>query len=129
MSDYFDYRFKFTDLTKALGAMQELRTVGILSATGLPENMLGDARDATGNVVDRGDPEAAFAGRKGRAAFTYTDDMTQQSVTVPACGDPDSWYIHIRATVSPSDLTFDPTTYGLVPSDPDESAAVLGVWA
>lgn len=129
MSDYIDYRFKFTDLAVSLGAMAQLRAAGILSATGLPENMLGDPRNANGDIVDRGDPAAAFAGRKGTAAFGFTDPDTQRSVTVPARGDPAYWYIHIRSEIPSSALGFNPATYGLVPSDAGESAAVLGMWA
>lgn len=126
---YIDYRFKFADLPMALSAMQELRTIGILSSAGLPQNMLGDPRDAAGNVVPSGSPDTAFSGRRGSPASSYVDEISGQTVQVFARGDPGFWYIGIRSSVPPSEITFDPATYGLVATDPDESAAVLGVWA
>lgn len=127
MSTYMDYRFKFpiTGLAKALEAMAELRTAGLLGKGNLPQNMLGDLRDTSGNAVSA---NAAWAGRPGRAAYTYTDTYTNKQISVPAAGDPGYYYIHIRAE-GVSSLPFDPSAYGLVASDPTESAAVLGVWA
>ena len=47
---YFDYRFKFTDLSRALGMLVALRTAGVLGAGELPDNMLGDPRNAAGVI-------------------------------------------------------------------------------
>jgi hypothetical protein len=125
-----DYRFKFplTGLSLALEALAALRAANIITSGKLPDNMLGTPRDAAGvAIVDGSDP--AFRGGPGRAAISYTDPDTQQVIDVPAAGDPGYWYVAIRSTTPPSDVPFDPTTYGLIPCDADESAAVLGVWA
>lgn len=126
MTTYTDYRYKFpiSGLSQALQAMAQLRTAGLLGKGDLPQNMLGDLRDTSGNVSTS---TPAWAGRPGRAAYSYTDPVTKQTVNVPASGDPGYYYIHIRSDVS--SLPFDSSTYGLVVSDPTESAAVLGVWA
>ena len=91
--------------------------------------MLGDFRDVSGSVVDSASGSVAWKGKPGAAASSYTDPDTHQAVDVPARGDPAFYYIHIRSDVPPSALPFDPAAFGLVPSDPIESAAVLGVWA
>jgi len=109
----FDYRFKFKDLARALTAMAALRAAGILGTSAIPLNMLGDPRDSSGNTT-ADEAQIAWLGRRG---------------TGDGGSDPASWYIHIRSEVDPASLPFSPVDYGLTPSDPAESAAVLGVWA
>jgi hypothetical protein len=125
---YYDYLFKFplASLTTALEALTALRSANIIVDGDIPTNMLGDPRDASGNVVTSG---PAFVGRLGIAATSYIDPSTQQSVAVSARGDPDYWYVAIRSDVDPSSIPFDPSSYGLQTCDPTENAAVLGVWA
>jgi hypothetical protein len=127
--EYYDYLFDFpaTGLSDALQALAALRQAGILDSQ-LPQNMLGDPRDANGNVVDRSNPDAMFVGRPGTAATNYTD-LNGDTVNVPAVGDPTRFYIAIRSTVAPDQIPFNPATYGLTVTDPATSAAVLGVWA
>jgi hypothetical protein len=50
-------------------------------------------------------------------------------MTIPAAGEAGMFYIAIRTDVQPSDIPFDPAALGLIATTPDESAAVLGVWA
>jgi hypothetical protein len=122
---YYDYRFRFPadGLAQAVVAFDALRAAGLLSADALPSNMLGDPIEQDGKVV-------AF-GRPGRDSITYTDPDTEETVVVPAIGDPAMVYIHIRSEVPPVSLPdgFDPSAFGLIPIEPGESAAVLGVWA
>ena len=128
MSAYTDYRFKFptANLAEALGALTALRQAGILSSEAIPSNMLGEPRDASGAVVST---NAAWVGRPGIPASSFTDPFTKETVDVPARGDPSYYYIHIRANVPDAELPFDPAVYGLIPTDSTESAIVLGVWA
>ena len=130
MSDiqYYDYRYKcaLADLPVALRVLDALRAASVLHGASLPANMLGDARDATGALVGP-DVEPAFVGRTGRAASTFTDDSTQQTITTPPTGDPGYWYFAVRTTLDA--LPVDPTTFGLIACSAEESAAVLGVWA
>lgn len=127
MTAYFDYRFKFADLSRALLGFAPLRVAGILPLDGIPQNMLGDPRDATGAYTT--DPEKiAWIGRKGTAASSYTDE-NGQTVNVPAVGDPTLFYVAIRSDVPPDKIGVDPADFGLEVCDPAESAAVLGVWA
>lgn len=125
MTEYTDYRYRFpvAGLALAADAFSALRAAGLLAAEGLPENMLGDPVLLNGALVTRG--------RAGRAAVEYTDGDSGELVQLPAAGDPDFVYIHIRSEVPPSDLpaSFSPAAYGLVETTPEESAAVLGVWA
>jgi hypothetical protein len=127
MTAYFDYNFRFpiAGLPLALTAMLGLQAYGLLDAGDIPPNMLGDPRDQDGNIVASA---PAFVGRPGTAASSYVD-MNGTTVTIPAKGDLGFYYIAIRAMVDPTTLPFDPTVFGLTPSDPDESAAVLGVWS
>jgi hypothetical protein len=131
MTFYNDYRFKFplASLGTALQALAALRAANIIMDGNLPANMLGDPRDNSGNNVTADDNTLTFFGRTGQPAITYIDPDTQQQITQPAIGDPNYWYVAIRSTTTPSEIPFDPTVYGLIPCDPDESAAVLGVWA
>lgn len=109
MSAYYDYRLKFpvTGLATALQAIAALQSAGLLGAGDIPDNMLGDPRDNSGAIASS---NITWMGRQGTT-------------------DPSYYYIHIRATVDPTTLPFDPATFGLVPSTVQESADVLGVWA
>lgn len=122
---YTDYRYKFptVGLTKAVEALNVLRTAGLLGAEALPENMLGDTIRLGGAVVAKG--------RTGRPAFSYVDELTGQTVNVLAQGDPNMTYIHIRSSTDPTELPadFSPAAFGLIATTPEESATVLGVWA
>jgi hypothetical protein len=132
-----DYLWTFprTGLDKALTGLTALRIeLGLPSGT-LPGNALGDPRDASGAVVtplpadDLAKPApdpTAWIGRPGSAASSY-EDMDGKTIDVPARGDPSKYYMHIRTGQDVE--KFDPSQYGLMPSDPAESAAVLGVWA
>lgn len=125
MTEYTDYRYKFplSGLALAVDAFDALRAAGLLPLDGLPENMLGDPILAGGVVVAKG--------RAGRAAFSYTDEASGETVNVPATGDPEMIYVHIRSRVGLGDLPsgFNPSAYGLTATTPEESAPVLGVWA
>jgi hypothetical protein len=107
---YTDYRFKTTDLARALQAFG-------LFANGLPPMLGPPILDGGGNVVGRG--------RQGTAAAIDTDPDTGQAVSVPAAGDPTQWYFALRLATP---LPFAPADYGLVECDPTEMIAVLGVW-
>jgi hypothetical protein len=117
MSVFHDYLLKTSNLPLALTGIPALQAAGILAAGADPQNMLGDLMDGAG-----------LRGRQGVAASSFTgpDGAT---VVVPARGNPMLWYFAIRATIAPADLTINPADFGLVPCDPVESAAVLGVWA
>jgi hypothetical protein len=142
---WYDYRLMFpvAGLAQALTFLAAVRTAGFMGGTGaLPDNMLGDPRDASGNIVTATDPLTGalighvFTGRPGIAAFSYTDPISGAVVNVPAAGDPTMIYVAIRSPVSPAQsaalqasLGLNPATYGIMPSDPTVSGAVLGVWA
>jgi hypothetical protein len=148
---WFDYRLCFprAGIALALDFLNSVRAAGFMGGTGaLPDNALGDARDRSGNIVTTRDPETgmlvghAFTGRPGMAAFSYPDTdpitgtPTGETVNVPAAGDPAIMYLHIRSPVSQAQsaalqasLGLHPADYGITPSDPTVSAAVLGVWA
>ena len=128
---YYDYRFRFpiTGLAQALTLLAALRASGLLAGEIVPENMLGEARRDDGSVTDRGASDMSWVGSPGRAASSYTDPDTNQQVVVPAAGDPAFYYIHIRSYIAPAQLGLNPASFGMTPSDPAESAAVLGVWA
>jgi hypothetical protein len=135
---YFDYRLNFlvTDLALALDGFDALRAELGIETNTLLWHMLGDLRDADGNVVvpqprDIGEPpdtSVVWIGRSGIAAYTYTDP-NDRVVEVPARGDPARYYMHIRTETDHTTVTTDLTQYGMTATDPDESAAVLGVWA
>ena len=134
MSDY-RVNFPVTGLALALDGLDALRTELGLAKNVLPGNALGDRRGVNGDVVttlpadDLSKPApdvTAWIGRPGSAASSYKD-MNGQDVEVPAKGDPSRYYMHIRTDKDAPD--FDPAAYGLEPTDPVESAAVLGVWA
>jgi hypothetical protein len=135
---YFDYRLNFptTGLALALEGFDALRAELGIETNMLLGHMLGDPRDADGNVVvpqprDIGDPpdtSVVWIGRPGIAAYSYTDPNARV-VEVPARGDPARYYMHIRTETDRTAVTIDLTQYGMVATDPAESAAVLGVWA
>ena len=134
MSDYL-VNFPTSGLALALEGLDRLRMEMGLPPGTLPGNALGDRRDASGDVVttlpadDLTKPApdvTAWIGRPGSAASSYKD-MNGQNVEVPAKGDPTRYYMHIRTDAEAPD--FDPAAYGLEPTDPATSAAVLGVWA
>lgn len=117
----YDYRFRFPvdGLAIALDALDALRDIGVLEAD-RPANMLGERRDTAGNVVPSG---AAWRGGRGSLPVTTPDG------TIPAKGDPDWFYIHVRSPVGPAALgEFDPADYGFVATAAEELAEVLGVW-
>ncbi len=121
MTEYTDYRLRARSLDDIRAALAALRTAGLVGDAEGPENMLGDPQtDAEGRL--------AFRASRGRAALTVQDE-DGQTLTIPARGDPDFWYVAVRALRRPEELPVDPTAYGLEWCDPAESAAVLGVWA
>ena len=134
MTDYL-WNFPTTGLALALDGLDALRTELGLPAGVLPGNALGDRRDALGVIVtplpadDLSKPapdKTLWIGRPGSAAASFTD-LAGTTVEIPAKGDPAKYYMHIRTD---KDVPgFDPAVYGLQPTDPAESAAVLGVWA
>lgn len=127
MTAYFDYRFKFSDLPRALEALAALRAAGIMGHETIPQNMLGEPRDSSGaNTTD--EASVAWVGRMGIPATSYVDE-NGQTVDVPAVGDPTMYYVAIRSSVPPSKVPVDPASYGLETCSAAESAAVLGVWA
>jgi hypothetical protein len=136
---YFDYQLNFpvAGLALALEGFDALRAELGIETNTLLGHMLGDPRDAEGSVIvaqpreidDPPDTSVVWVGRPGMAAYTYTDPITDQVVEVPARGDPARYYMHIRSASDHSTLVFDPSQYGMMPTDPAESAAVLGVWS
>jgi hypothetical protein len=96
----------------------------VLDPGEVPANMLGDPQQVT---VDS--TTVTIRARQGWAASSCTDPDSGLVVNVPGAGDPTQWYLSIRSYVPPGTQPVDPTAYGLVVSDPAESAAVLGVWA
>jgi hypothetical protein len=137
-SPHFDYRLNFptTGLALALEGFDALRAELGIETNTLLGHMLGDPRGADGNIVvppvrsidDPPDTSVVWVGRPGMAAYTYTDP-NDEVVEVPAKGDPSRYYMHIRTMDDHGAVAFDPAQYGLLPTDPVESAAVLGVWA
>lgn len=125
---YYEYRLRFpiTGLARALQALAALRAAGVLIDKNTPDNMLGEPRDVSGAITS-GPP--AWRGSPGKAALSYVDPDTGQSVSIPACGDPAYYYIHVRSNVAPNQIPFAPSAYGIETVTPEESAAVLGVWA
>lgn len=121
--NYTDFLFKTTNLQTAAQALAALQADGYLAAGDAPVNMLGDPQ-----TVTVGTQTLTVRARMGSAAGSYTDNITQQIMQVPARGDPTQWYIAIRTYAVTAD-PLNPATYGLTPCDPAESAAVLGVWA
>ena len=105
----------------------------------LPDNMLGDPRDATGAVVTATDANGAlvgvvFRGRTGIPAMSYTDP-NGNTVNVARVGDPTLMYLNIRAPYSPAQLAAILTglhktlaQYGVTATDPALSAQILGTW-
>ena len=130
MTDYL-WNFPTSGLALALEGLDALRTELDLPHGALPGNALGDRRDALGVIVtppaDSATPDrTVWIGRPGSAAASFTD-LAGTTVEIPAKGDPAKYYMHIRTD---KDVPgFDPAVYGLQPTDPPESAAVLGVWA
>jgi hypothetical protein len=117
-----DYIFKAPTQADLVAALAAIQAAGLVAAGDAPTNMLGDAvTDGNGNVL--------YRCRQGRAAQSFTDPDTQQTVTVPQTGDGASFYVWIRTTVPPSDVTVDPSTFGLTVPTQAEAASVLGVWA
>jgi len=123
---YHDYRYRFlvANVTQAVAVLAALRAAGVLDGEH-PTNMLGDPLDATGNPTSL--TNAAFLGRRGRAAVEYVDENGDPQ-TSPACGDPAYIYLHVRATTPPEAIGVDLSAYGMEPVSAVESAAVLGVW-
>ena len=117
-----DYTFKAPSLADLGAALTALQQAGLVGAADRPNNMLGSlsVNDANGFVL--------FRYGVGRPASTATapDGST---ISLAAIGDPAMFYVAIRTDVPPSAIPFDPTTLGLIATTPDESAAVLGVWA
>lgn len=137
-SGYFDYQWNFptTGIALALEGLAALRAVLGLDVDAMPGNALGDLRDANGDifvppVTSIGGPPPSMAGiwigRPGTAAYSVQDPWTGRVTEFPAKGDPSRYYMHFRTTQDAPG--FDPAAYGWVPTDPAESAAVLGVWA
>jgi len=122
MSDYVDYKFHFptTDLQKVLGVVIALRKAGLLKVDELPSNMLGNDIIVDGVVVLRGSV--------GVGSSTYKDTFTDYLVTIPARGDPAMTYVNIR-TATEIPASFDPSIFGLIPTDDQTSRDVLGDWA
>ena len=134
MSDY-RVNFPVTGLALALEGLDALRAEMGLPEGALPGSALGDPRNANGDVAmprgvdDTAEPittDAVWIGRPGTAASSYMD-FDGKTVESPARGDPSRYYMHIRTDKDAPG--FDPSNYGLEPTDPATSAAVLGVWA
>lgn len=133
MSDNL-WSFPRTGLARALEGLAALRDGLGLPPDAQPGNALGDPRDANGEIVvpqagaidDPPPVPPAWIGRPGSAASSY-QDMSGATVAIPAKGDPDRYYMHMRTDIDAPG--FDPADYGFEPTDPAESAAVLGVWA
>lgn len=115
-----DYTFKATSLAVIGNALAALQASGLVGADSGPANMLGalSVNDAKGNIL--------FRYGVGRAAVGATAPDGGK-ITIPGAGDPGMVYIAIRA--DDVAIPFDPAALGLIATTPEESAAVLGVWA
>jgi len=129
----FRWNFPTSGLPLALDGLAALRAEWGLSEDAMLQNALGDQRNAAGEIatitVDdmRSTSDAVWTGRPGSAATSYSDELSGKTIDIPAKGSPDRYYMHIRpAHEAPG---FDPAAYGLVDTDPKESADVLGIWA
>jgi hypothetical protein len=134
--------FSLTSISKFVTFVSSARVAHYFDGgANLPDNMLGDPRDASGNIVTATDPTTGalvgvvFKGRPGQAAFSYTD-LGGNVVNVAAVGDPTRMYIDVRAPVSSAALTAvlaqagkTLASYDVVVSDPVVSAQILGTWA
>jgi hypothetical protein len=135
-SDYL-WNFRKIGLARALKGLDALRAQLSLDTNAMLGDMLGDPRDANGNVVvspppavgEPPDTSVVWVGRAGIAAYSYTNPATDELVEVPAKGDPSRYYMHIRSLTGAEAVGFNPADYGLTPTDPFESAQVLGLWA
>jgi len=130
-----DHRWNFptSGLALALDGLAALRAELGLSEDAMLHNALGEQRNAAGDVatitVDGvlATSDAVWTGRPGSAAISYSDELSGKTIDIPAKGSPDRYYMHIRAVLEAPG--FDPAAYGLVDTDPTESAEVLGIWA
>ncbi len=130
-----DHRWNFptSGLALALDGLAALRAELGLSEDAMLQNALGDHRNAAGEpatvTVDgmRSTSDAVWTGRPGSAATSYSDELSGKTIDIPAKGSPDRYYMHIRTDREAPG--FDPAAYGLVDTDPTESADVLGIWA
>lgn len=129
MTEYYDYRLRFpvARLPDVITAIASLRAEARRIIRDLPDNMLGDPRDAQGNTVSDG--SEVWRGCRGRPATSYTDPDTGIVTNVPAIGNVNNCYVHIRIHVPPARIPFDPADYGLVVVPQAVSEALLGVWA
>jgi len=140
---WYDYHIQFpiAGISRALVLLGIMRSLGFMGGLDhLPDNMLGDKRNADGSIyVPSTDPNApdthVFCGRPGQAAFSYTDPIMGE-VDVPAIGDPTMMYISVRSPVSPervlevqTENNINPADYGLSYADPAVVEALLGVWS
>jgi len=116
-----DYRYRFPE-----SAWGDAVLFMHLVTEGRITNMLGDPLSETAEPALASD--AAVFARKGIAERNGIDP-TGEPVTYPATGLPGWWYVHVRADIPPEALPADPAAWGFVATSPEESAAVLGVWA
>jgi len=129
-----DYRWNFptSGLALALDGLAALRAELGMSEDAMLQNALGEQRNAAGEpaivTVDgmRSTSDAVWTGRPGSAATSYSDP-SGKTIDIPAKGDPGRYYMHVRTDREAPG--FDPAQYGMEPTDPTESADVLGIWA
>ena len=117
------YSFPISGLATALGGLAALQAAGVLADGTTIANEIGDAYAADGTpatTAANGNSNMAFRGKPGDPSTTPPTDPTQM-------------YVAFRATDTQATQVagagIDPATYGLVVTTPQESAAVLGVWA
>jgi|GEM_PF-6097309 len=115
-----DYTFKAPSLAVIGNALAALQASGLVGANSGPSDMLGSMS------VDDAQGSPLFRYGVGRAAVTVTG-MDSQPMTIPAAGEASMFYIAIRA--ADVAIPFNPAALGLIATTPEESAAVLGVWA
>jgi len=120
-SGWWDYRLQAADLPTLAAALAAIQAAGLVDSHAGPDNMLGPLVFCdSANPVNPNWP--LFRYGVGIAAGT-----DGQGNATPAIGTPGVFYVAIRTTVPPSGA-MDPTTLGLVWSDPAESLSVLGSW-
>jgi hypothetical protein len=137
----FLFSFPLSGITTATAFLSGARAQHFFNGGySLPDNSLGDPRDASGNIVTTTDANGnlvgvVFNGRPGQAAYSYTDP-SGNTVNVAAVGDPTRMYMAVRVPVTQAQLTAILTRlgrnlalYGIAVTDPTLSAQLLGVWS
>ncbi len=130
---YFDYTYMFpattAGVTAAMQGFQALIAAHLCcGGAAVPQNMIG-APIPGACLTGPDGTQACIKGGQGRAAGSYTDPLTNQTIAVPACGQVGYWYVAWRGTVPSADVPVAVLAqYGIVPAPAADVACVLGTW-